>query len=75
VAAQAEHLRHFFLDQVVDNDLGTIEHITRRHRNSVVILRCSPQRGEPRRIAASDTSCSWPSFETPRTQDARLLLR
>ena len=31
VAAQAEHLRHFLLDQVVDDDLGAVEHIT-RHR-------------------------------------------
>ena len=34
VTAQAEHLRHFFLDQVVDNDLGPIERIARRHRIS-----------------------------------------
>ena len=31
VAAQAEHLRHFLLDQIVDDDLGAIEHVT-RHR-------------------------------------------
>ena len=29
VAAQAEHLRHLLLDQVVDDDLGAVEHITR----------------------------------------------
>ena len=29
VAAEAEHLRHFLLDQVVDDDLGAIEHVTR----------------------------------------------
>ena len=29
VAAQTEHLRHFFLNQIVDNDLGAIEHISR----------------------------------------------
>ena len=32
VAAQAEYLRHLFLDQIIDNDLGTIEHVARRHR-------------------------------------------
>ncbi len=32
VAAQAEHLRHFFLDQIIDDDLGTVERIARRHR-------------------------------------------
>ena len=31
VAAQAEHLRHLLLDQVVDDDLGAVEHVT-RHR-------------------------------------------
>src|SRR4051794_37161836 len=34
MAAKAEYLRHFFLDQIVDNDLGTVEHIARRHRLS-----------------------------------------
>ena len=29
VAAQAEHLRHLLLDQIVDDDLGAIEHVTR----------------------------------------------
>ncbi len=33
MTAQAEHLRDFLLDQIVDNDLGTIERIARRHRN------------------------------------------
>src|SRR5580704_19677040 len=32
VTAEAEYLRHLFLDQIVDDDLGTIEHIARRHR-------------------------------------------
>src|ERR1700726_623560 len=32
VTAQAEHLRHFFLDQIVDDNLGPIERIARRHR-------------------------------------------
>ena len=31
VAAQAEHLRHLLLDQIVDDDLGAVEHVT-RHR-------------------------------------------
>ena len=34
VAAEAEHLRHFFLDQIIDDDLGPIERIARRHRIS-----------------------------------------
>ena len=34
VTAQAEHLRHFFLDQIVDDNLGPVERIARRHRIS-----------------------------------------
>ena len=36
VTAQAEHLRNFFLDQIVDDNLGTIERITRH-----CVLSCS----------------------------------
>ena len=36
VAAQAEHLRNFLLDQIVDDDLGTIERIT-RHRITLLL--------------------------------------
>ena len=38
VAAQAEHLRHLLLDQIVDDDLGTIEHITRHCVHSLCSL-------------------------------------
>ena len=31
VATQAENLRHLLLDQIVDDNLSTIEHVTRRH--------------------------------------------
>src|SRR5450631_1780736 len=34
VATQAEHLRHFFLDKIVDDDLGPVERIALRHRFS-----------------------------------------
>jgi hypothetical protein len=34
MTAEAEHLRHFFLDQIVDDNLGTIEGVARRHRIS-----------------------------------------
>src|SRR3979411_2651910 len=34
VTAEAEHLRHLLLDQVVDNNLSPIERIARRHRIS-----------------------------------------
>jgi hypothetical protein len=34
VAAQAEHLRHLLLDQIVDDDLGAVEHVT-RHRSTL----------------------------------------
>ena len=44
VAAQAEHLRHLFLDQIVDDDLGTIEHVARRH--------CKKLRRHPEALAA-----------------------
>ena len=37
VTAQPEHLRHFFLDQIVDDDLGTIERITCRHRITLLL--------------------------------------
>ena len=35
VAAQAEHLRHLLLDQIVDDDLGAVEHVTRHRFNSL----------------------------------------
>ncbi len=39
VAAQAEHLRHFLLDQIVDNDLGTVERIACRHQITLLLAR------------------------------------
>ncbi len=45
VAAQAEDVRHLFTDQIVDDDLATVEHVFRHRRSSSEIgLRLSQYR-------------------------------
>ena len=39
MAAQAEHLRHFLLDQVVDNDLRPVELVRCRHRIGLLLAK------------------------------------
>ena len=43
VTAEAEHLRHLFLDQIVDDDLRTIERITCHHITLLLAQRSIPE--------------------------------
>jgi hypothetical protein len=58
VTAQAEHLRHLLLDQVVDDDLRPIERIARRHR-------ISPYQFDASRRSRSHLRCRLPKRAAP----------
>ena len=57
VTAQAEHLRNFLLDQIVDDNLGTIERIT----CAIALLSCSLND-----IAAQANGAAFDTFSPAR---------
>src|SRR5262249_12338555 len=57
VTAQAEGVRHLLADQIVDNDLGSVEPVGCRHRSSPLQLSAQISGAVARRLSIRGVQC------------------